>query len=96
MAQTERRGQVSERENLLLQSVWGNLTQSQSPAQFKSNLQKVKKQVRQSWERVSKAYETDFGEPLPNSPISKAKPDEDVLTKEEREELKALEAEFGR
>lgn len=55
-------GQVSERENVLLQSVLSALRQSQGPEQFKKNLQRVKKQVRESWQRVADAYEADFGQ----------------------------------
>ena len=54
-------GQVSEMENKLLQSVWGNLEQSQSKEQFIKNLDRVKKQVRASWDRVNRAYEQDYG-----------------------------------
>lgn len=58
-------GQVSERENTLLQAVWGALEQSQSEKQFRQNLQRVKKQVKESWERVAAAYEQTYGEPMP-------------------------------
>ena len=58
-------GQVSERENTLLQSVWGALLQSQSEKQFKVNLERVRRQVKESWDRVARAYEDTYGEPIP-------------------------------
>jgi hypothetical protein len=57
-------GQVSERENILLQSVWGALEQSQSEAQFKANLRRVERQVQQSWKRIAAAYQKDYGKKL--------------------------------
>jgi len=54
-------GAVSERENKLLQSVWGALEQSQSERQFKQNLDLVNKQVKESWRRVRDAYRKDYG-----------------------------------
>lgn len=57
-------GQVSEKENILLQSTWGALEQSQSEKQFKVNLERVRKQVKASWARIAKAYEKDYGEPF--------------------------------
>ena len=54
-------GQVSEFENKLLQSVWGALEQSQSPGQLKENLEKVRKQSRESWDRIKEAYKKDYG-----------------------------------
>lgn len=56
-------GQVSERENVLLQSVLSALKQSQGPEQFKKNLERVKKQMNESWQRIADAYEADFGRP---------------------------------
>ena len=61
-------GQVSEFENRLLQSVWGALEQSQSPAQFKENLEKVRKQSQESWKRINEAYEQDYGVPYKEPP----------------------------
>lgn len=56
-------GQVSDFENRLLQTLWGNLEQSQTREQFEENLDLVKQQADQSWERVKKAYEKDYGKP---------------------------------
>lgn len=56
-------GSVSENENKLLQSVWGALEQSQTTAQFKENLDLVRKQTDESWARVRAAYEQDYGDP---------------------------------
>jgi len=54
-------GQVSERENTLLQQVWGDLDSSTSKDQFEKNLKRVEKQVNESWARVKKAYKQDYG-----------------------------------
>ena len=62
-------GQVSEFENRLLQSVWGALEQSQTPEQFKFNLDMVKKQVHESWKRVGEAYKNTYGKEIPASLI---------------------------
>jgi len=56
-------GQVSDFENKLLQTLWGNLEQSQTREQFEENLDLVKQQADQSWERVKAAYEQDYGKP---------------------------------
>lgn len=54
-------GQVSERENILLQSVLGSIEQAQSPTQFKQRLRDLKAQFKLSQERISQAFEDDFG-----------------------------------
>lgn len=54
-------GQVSERELGYLQAVLSNLEQSQSPEQLKSNLGLAKQEISESWERVRRAYELDYG-----------------------------------
>lgn len=54
-------GQVSEREIAFLQSVIANLENSQSPEQFRRNLQKVKEATTTSWGNVRSAYERDYG-----------------------------------
>jgi hypothetical protein len=52
-------GQVSEQENRLLQSVWGSVEQSQSSAQLKENLGKVKA-LRQRFQALKQqAYDMD-------------------------------------
>lgn len=56
-------GQVSERENTLLQSVLGSIAQSQSEKQLDENLARAKQEIIASWDRVSEAYEKDFGRP---------------------------------
>lgn len=56
-------GQVSDLENRLLQAVWGNLENSQSPEQFEENLRLVQDRVALSWDRIGAAYEKDYGEP---------------------------------
>lgn len=58
-------GQVSERENTLLQQVWGSMEQSQSQEQFEQNLERVRKQVKESWQRVMQAYKKDYGTDYP-------------------------------
>lgn len=54
-------GQVSERENILLQSVMGSLEQSQSPAQFKANLARLKEVLAGREARMKAAFDQDFG-----------------------------------
>jgi len=82
-------GQVSDRENLLLQQVWGSVEQAQSEKQLKENLEKVRKQIKESWNRVNNAYKEQYGEPYNGSPAGK--PPEgvpqdvwDVMTPQER------------
>ena len=84
-------GQVSEFENKLLQDVWGALEQSQTEGQFKENLQRVKKQTKESWSRINKAYEADYGKPYSEAKKeNKAQPEGvppelwDIMTPEER------------
>ena len=60
-------GNVSDRENALLQSVWGALEQSQSKEQFKENLERVRTQAKKSWSNIRKAYEIDYGTPYPEA-----------------------------
>ena len=74
-------GQVSERENLLLQSVLGSVEQSQSPAQLRTNLEALKEQLRLSQDRIAQAFEEDFGQPYggPNTPIPAAQDGEPSL-----------------
>ena len=54
-------GQVSERENTLLQSVMGALEQSQSAEQFKFNLTRLKEVLSGREARMKKAFDEDFG-----------------------------------
>ena len=54
-------GQVTEREHLLLQSAWASLEQSQSPEQFRRNMQIVIDRARRAWRNVREAYEAEFG-----------------------------------
>jgi len=56
-------GQVSEMENQLLQQVWSSVEQSQTEEQLKENLERVRKQVKESWKRINAAYEKDYGKP---------------------------------
>jgi hypothetical protein len=56
-------GQVSERELALLQATWSNLQQAQSPEQLQQRLQEFRQQVQESWARVERAYEMDYGNP---------------------------------
>lgn len=52
-------GQVSNIENELLQSTWGNLMQSQSEAQLRENLQRIREIKSQFKEMKRKAYQDD-------------------------------------
>jgi hypothetical protein len=54
-------GQVSEMENKLLQSVWSSVEQSQSQDQLNENLEKVRRQVKESWDRIKAAYKKEYG-----------------------------------
>src|SRR5690606_19270004 len=54
-------GQVSEMEILFLQSAWASLEQSQSPEQFRRNMQIVIDRARRAWRNVREAYEEEFG-----------------------------------
>lgn len=54
-------GQVSERENVLLQSVLGALDQSQSQDQFVANLQRLKQVLAERQQVRRQAFEQDFG-----------------------------------
>jgi hypothetical protein len=54
-------GQVSERENTLLQSVMGALNQSQSEAQFVDNLTRLKTIIEGRREERRRAFQRDFG-----------------------------------
>lgn len=56
-------GQVTERELSLLQATWGSVEQAQSQAQFERALDRFDRQVKNSWDRVNRAYERDYGAP---------------------------------
>lgn len=56
-------GSVTERELALLQATFGSLKQSQSEEQFKENLEVVRRQIKESWDRVADAYQRDYGKP---------------------------------
>jgi hypothetical protein len=56
-------GSVTERELALLQATFGSLKQSQSRKQFEDNLEVVRRQIKESWERVAEAYQRDYGTP---------------------------------
>lgn len=56
-------GQVTERELSLLQATWGSVEQAQSQAQFERALERFDRQVQNSWDRVNRAYERDYGQP---------------------------------
>ena len=86
-------GSVSDRENELLQSVFGSLQQAQSRDQFETRLEDVRRQIKKSWERVNKAYDLDYG--VPYFEASSEQPG-GALSQDEMEELRQLEAEFAR
>ena len=56
-------GSVTERELALLQATWGSLQQAQSKEQFETNLDRFNRQLQQSWDRVDRAYQQDYGVP---------------------------------
>lgn len=57
-------GNVTERELAFLQSVVRNIESSQSPEQLRRNLEEFQREVRGSWERVARAYQQDYGQPV--------------------------------
>jgi len=59
-------GQVSDRENELLQSVMGNLDQDLAPSQLRDNLIAIRDRLRAGDKLRAEAYERDFGAPPPN------------------------------
>lgn len=61
-------GQVTEMEHRLLQSAWASLEQSQSPDQFRRNMQIVIDRARRAWRNVREAYEEEFGRPMAQQP----------------------------
>jgi hypothetical protein len=56
-------GNVTERELAFLQATLRNIENSQSPDQLRRNLEAFRREVRESWERVNRAYQEEFGEP---------------------------------
>jgi len=58
-------GQVSERENKLLQMVFGSLEQSQTKKQLITNLKRLKTTIAQSRQRLRKAFMQQFGKEPP-------------------------------
>lgn len=54
-------GQVSERENQLLQALQGSLDQGQTPEQLVTNLKRIKRLAKEVMEERRAAYEKDFG-----------------------------------
>jgi len=59
-------GQVSEKEIDFLQSVLSNLAQSQSQSQLDENLEIAKVQIKESFERITAAYNSDFEDNVSN------------------------------
>ena len=56
-------GQVSERENLLLQSVLGSMDQGQSREQFVQNLERIRDIIKERGQARRAAFDSDFGQP---------------------------------
>lgn len=54
-------GQVSERENTLLQSTQGNIDQAQSQEQFVANLKRLRQELVNGMGRIEDAAKTDYG-----------------------------------
>jgi hypothetical protein len=54
-------GQVSERENELLQAVVASLKQDQSPEQLVQNLEIAKQEIKASKQRIQEAYDREYG-----------------------------------
>jgi len=66
-------GNVSDNEGARLESVWGSVVQSQSKEQLVKNLKRLKQATKESWDRVYKAYEKDYGKPY-QMPKQQAQP----------------------
>lgn len=81
-------GAVSEREIAYLQSTIANLEQSQSPAQLRENLERVKQALKQSKQRLRQAYEADYG---PAEQAQTAPSPEDTPAPAERRPLSSFE-----
>lgn len=76
-------GQVTERELALLQATWGSLQQSQSQSQFEANLDRFNRQLQQSWDRVNRAYERDYGQSYfdqGSQPAQSQQPQDDIFS----------------
>ena len=72
-------GNVTERELAFLQSVVRNIETSQSPEQLRRNLQDFQREVRGSWQRVTDAYELDYGgQDAPAPSDGPAQPSSDI------------------
>lgn len=71
-------GAVSERELALLTGAISSLQQSQSPEQFKENLNVFRDTVRNTWNNIRQAYEQDFGE-VPEGLLSRFEPEEQEI-----------------
>jgi hypothetical protein len=54
-------GNVTERENAILQSVLGSIDQGQSQGQLRRNLEAIKKELTAAREARKAAYETQYG-----------------------------------
>lgn len=67
-------GQVSERENVLLQSVLGAIGRAQNEKQLDENLRRAKQEIIASWNRVADAYERDYGRPYAGTEPSSEQP----------------------
>lgn len=61
-------GQVSERENLLLQSVLGSMDQGQSQEQFVQNLERIREIIKERGAARRTAFEQDFGQAQGSQP----------------------------
>lgn len=69
-------GQVSERENVLLQAVQGSLDQGQTPEQLIKNLKRVKQLAAEVLADREGAFNKDFGSPDANKPSTGTGSDE--------------------
>lgn len=85
-------GQVSEMENRLLQATLGNLETSQSPAQFRENLQLVKEQINRIVNGSEEQFRQQYGDQQPSAQGASGA---GTLTPQEQAELEQLRARFN-
>lgn len=71
-------GQISDREEVLLQAAWDSVAQSQSKAQFIANLQNLKRVNARALQRAEQAYSETFGRPYSGSPMQPSVPTQKV------------------
>jgi hypothetical protein len=62
-------GNITERENTLLQNQLGSLEIGQSPTQLLENLRKVRQRLIESYGVIRSAYDSEYGDAAPSAPV---------------------------